>query len=419
MKELYCLILILLLTLATAGSLVAQITNHRIAFPTTQLQNEEQVMYCPTDGNYIVANWRDFRLGYRQCGIGRSTDGGATWTDHLNNIEVDLASWQSDPTLTADRLGNFYACFLDFQPALQNVDSSFVIFIKSTDKGATWTGPVPVTNAHGAWFEDKQFITADRTGGPHDGNVYVGWARFPNPTRIEFARSTNGGVSFEDTLVVGSPPSSQACGTTDAGQFTQPIVGADGSVYVFWSGTDLYDTINCNANYSMMMSKSTDGGQTWPIKSRGIFPFNYVGSADGGISIYNAAAGDADITAGPFAGNIYISTCNGIQDGSYYHSDVVMIKSSDGGATWTPPLRINDDPLGANVDQFHPWLTVNQDGVIATVFYDQRMDPGHFLFDVFAAYSFDGGENFYDQSQNNNRIVLAKQSGTPRSRNRD
>jgi hypothetical protein len=43
-----------------------------------QLNNEEQVWLCPTDSNIVITNWRDFRLGYRQVGVGRSTDGGAT-----------------------------------------------------------------------------------------------------------------------------------------------------------------------------------------------------------------------------------------------------------------------------------------------------------------------------------------------------
>ena len=54
----------------------AQIPNVQISSPSFQLQNEEQVFYCPIDSSVVVATWRDFRLGYRRCGIGRSTDGG-------------------------------------------------------------------------------------------------------------------------------------------------------------------------------------------------------------------------------------------------------------------------------------------------------------------------------------------------------
>jgi len=381
--------------LMASADIEAQILNQQISFPSIQLQNEEQIFYCPTDSNYILANWRDFRLGYRRCGIGRSVDGGATWSDQLNNLMMSVDSYQSDPTMTVDGAGNIYMCFLDYIPDFFNTDSSYVIFIKSADCGATWTGPYPVEHGTGAYFEDKQFITADRTGGPYDGNVYVGWARFPNPTRIMFARSTDGGVTFEDTLIVGPSPIHLPCGPDpfDAGQFTQPIVGSDGAVYVFWRGTELIPD-ECAGYNAFLMSKSTDGGQTFPIQSEPIFRYNYFGSADGGIDVYNCPAGDADISGGPYDGNIYISTVNGNDDDVFYHADVVLIKSNDDGASWSEPLRINDDPLGVDVDQFHPWLVVNDDGVIVTVFYDQRMDVNHFMFDVFGAYSFDGGETF-------------------------
>jgi hypothetical protein len=388
-----------------AAVVYAQIPNVQISSPSYQLQNEEQVFYCPTDSNVVMATWRDFRLGYRRTGLGRSSDGGATWIDSLNDLLMAYGNQQSDPTMTVLDDGTMICCYLDYSPTAVN-DSSFVIFIRSTDKGATWTGPYPVTTDHGPWFEDKQFITADRTGGPYNGNVYVGWARFPNPTRIMFARSTDGGITFDDTLIVGPSQDHPPCSNViDAGQFTQPIVGSDGSVYVFWSGYDLIPD-QCAGYYAMKMSKSTDGGQTWPIMAEPIFYFNDVVYADGNIDVYNAAAGDADITGGPYNGNIYISTTNGKQDGDLYHDDIVMIKSTDGGQTWTDPLRVNDDPLGYDVDQFHPWLTVNQDGVIVMIFYDQRLDPNHYLFDVFGAYSFDGGETF----TSNHRITNVSSS---------
>jgi hypothetical protein len=377
-----------------SGAVVhAQIPDVQISSPSSQVQNEEQVFYCPTDNNVVLATWRDFRLGYRRTAIGRSTDGGATWTDGLNELLMDYEHRQSDPCMTTLDDGTMICCFLDFRiPSLS--DSGYIVFIRSTDKGDTWNGPYPVVNDEGPWFEDKEFITADRTGGPYNGNVYVSWARWPVPIRIMFARSTDGGINFDDTLVVGPALDHPPCsGPIDAGQFAQPIVGSDGSVYVFWSGFEMIPG-ECDGNYALKMSKSTDGGQTWPTVAVPIFYFNGVVYADGDIDVYNAAAGDADITGGPYDGNIYISSTNGKQDGELYHDDIVMIKSTDGGQIWTDPLRVNDDPLGYDVDQFHPWLIVNQDGVIVVIFYDQRVDPNHYLFDVFAAYSFDGGETF-------------------------
>ena len=395
---------IAIMAIALPGEAPAQISNYQISSPNWQLQNEEQVFYCPIDSNILISDWRDFRLGYRRCGIGRSTDGGATWTDHLNDSMLSFDNYQSDPTMTVDRLGRFYCCFLDYSSTY--ADSSFISFIRSDDKGASWSSPHAVENGPGPYFEDKQFITADRTGGVYDGNVYVAWARFPNPTRMMFARSLDGAVTFEDTLIIGPQQDIPSCGAFfDAGQFAQPIVGADGSVQVFWSGYWM-DPVTCDGYYAMKMSKSTDGGQTWPIQGVPVAQYNDFGFADGSINVYNCPAGDADITDGPYDGTIYISYLNGKPDGPYYHADINLIKSTDGGNTWSTPMRVNDDPLGFDVDQFHPWLTVNQDGVVVIIFYDQRMDPAHYLFDVFAAYSFDGGQTF----TTNHRITTVSSS---------
>jgi hypothetical protein len=76
-------------------------------------------------------------------------------------------------------------------------------------------------------------------------------------------------------------------------------------------------------------------------------------------------------------------------------SDIVFIKSTDGGDSWSDPIRINDDPEGPSVYQFHPWITVNQRGAIIVFFYDQRNDPPLYEnFDTYIAFSFDGGETF-------------------------
>ncbi len=370
-------------------------TNVEISTPYPQLQNEEQVFYCPTDENIIIASWRDFRLGYRRCGLGRSTDGGATWVDSLNELLIDESHWQSDPTVTVDQYGNFYCSYLDFNPNFTN-DFSYISFIKSTDKGVSWQGPFAVVPQHGPYFEDKQFITCDRTGGPYDGYVYVSWSRFPNPTRILFARSIDGAETFEDTVTIGPSIYHEPCQSfIDAGQFSQPIVRSDGSVYVFWCGFQPYPS-DCDGYPAMKMSKSTDGGQNWPITAQPIYqyPISYFSYVDGGIDVYGSPAGDADISGGDYDGNIYISFMDWVVEGSSAsHSEIYVIKSTDGGSTWSPTIRVNDDPLGPEIDQFHPWLIVNQDGVLVVVFYDQRIGLVY-EFDLFAAYSFDGAKTF-------------------------
>jgi hypothetical protein len=81
----------------------------------------------------------------------------------------------------------------------------------------------------------------------------------------------------------------------------------------------------------------------------------------------------------------------------YKDYNIELIQSDDGGQTWTEPVYINDDYVGqgAMYDQFHPWLFCNEEGTLISVFYDQRTDSiNHYKFDLFAAYSFDGGNSF-------------------------
>jgi len=375
-------------------------TNHQISTPSPQLQNEEQIWVCPTDSLIVIANWRDFRLGYRQVGIGRSTDGGDTWTDSLLAVSEQVFLQQSDPTMTVDRDGNFYMSVLDYQPSATTIwDSSYISFHVSTDKGVSWNGPYTHQPTTGPYFEDKQFITADRTAGPHSGNVYMAWARFPNPNRIMFVRSTDGAQTFSDTVVVGPNVNGEPCGwgTLDAGQFACPAVGSDGSVYVMWIG-GILDTIECNYYSGLKMVKSTDGGQTFTEPQFIRSTFGNWSTIEGDVNVYNQPSVTGDITGGPYDGNLYIAYASvDTLNQTNWDYNIEFIKSSDGGENWTEPIFINDDLTGptAWADQFHPWLFCDDEtGTLSCIWYDQRTDPTPYMFDVFVSYSYDGGDSW-------------------------
>lgn len=336
---------------------------------TTEIQNEEQIVNNPVDSTNIVAVWRDFRLGYRQVGYGYSFDGGITWNQAL--FSGTPYSRDSDPGLTVDINGNFYAVVLSYTGSTNEPDGLFVF--RSTNGGASWEPPVTVIDSVQGVFEDKELISCDRSGGLYTGNLYVAWTRFYN-TQILLSRSTDGGNSFIGPVTVSD---------INGVQWPVPCVGPNSEVYVAW------------VQYSpgaIRFDRSIDGGVTFGTDIT-IQNTSFVsGSINGGITVFSFPAMDVDITGGAYNGNIYIA----YMDDSPGHTDedIYFTRSTDGGNTWSTKIRINDDNLNNGCDQFHPWLTVDPDGNIIVVFLDRRLDPGNLLMDLYLTISTDGGNTW-------------------------
>jgi len=220
-------------------------------------------------------------------------------------------------------------------------------------------------------FEDKELIGCDRTGGAHDGNVYVTWARFFD-TQIMVSRSTNGATSFQTPQTI----------SDDGGvQWPVPAVGSDGTAYVAW--------VNYNPP-EIRLDRSFDGGVTWGNDITVTDTDTGSTNINGGIWVFSFPAMDCDITGGTYDGRIYIS----YMDWWANDYDIFLRYSDDQGDTWSSPLRVNNDFIGNGRDQFHPWTCVSDDGVVNVIFYDRRNDPSNYLMDLYLAQSFDGGQSF-------------------------
>jgi len=315
----------------------------------------------------MVTVWRDFRLGYRQVGWGYTFDGGATWIEGGLFDEPNYV-WQSDPGVTADADGNFYAIVLSYVSTSQ--ENGLYVF-KSTDGGVSWGPPLEVINQYPGAFEDKEFIACDRTDSPHSGNLYVTWTRFGGPTRILFRRSTDSGEHWSGTVTVSDDSSVQ---------FPIPVVGCQGEVYVAW--TSYY-------HYEIRIDRSADGGVSFGGDRTVTNVYTPSTVLNGGIDAYSSPHMDADISAGPFSGRLYAAFMdrrNGLHD-----FDIWVTASDDMGVTWTTPVRINDDSPDNGRDQFHPWLVVDDQGIVTVVFLDRRHDAQNRTYHCYLAQSFDGG----------------------------
>jgi len=160
-----------------------------------------------------------------------------------------------------------------------------------------------------------------------------------------------------------------------------PAVGPDGEIYVAWSGPA-----------GIVFDRSLDGGETWLDED--IFIDDQPGGWDYDIPGIQRCNGlpitCCDLSYSQNRGTIYVNWTdqrNGEDD-----TDVWIAKSTDGGDTWSEPIRVNDDPPGKQ--QFFSWMTIDgANGNIYIVFYDRRNYDDRNT-DVFVAYSMDGGETF-------------------------
>jgi hypothetical protein len=100
-----------------------------------------------------------------------------------------------------------------------------------------------------------------------------------------------------------------------------------------------------------------------------------------------------DIAVAP-NGTLYAVWSDGRFSG-FTHDDVALSRSTNGGHTWSAPIKANASPAG--VAAFTPSVDVSSDGTVAVTYYDFRNNTpstSTLPTDAFAVFSHDGGATF-------------------------
>ena len=245
-----------------------------------------------------------------------------------------------------------------------------------------WDAPIVAAAAGGDDLLDKDYIACD----PSTGTLYVAYTRFlfsgSREGQIELVRSTDLGTSWSPPTVV--EPEDPALLKTGA----IPEVGPGHEVYVAWEQGGLGTSGTGRA--TMQLAKSLDGGATFPTKTQvAEFVETAVQVPLGLDRILDFPSIAVDRSGGPRNGNIYVV----FEEADRDVRDIKLARSTDGGSSFAPAVRVNDDPPGA--DQFFPWIAVDPtDGQISVISYDRRLSRTPGLTDVFLTQSNDGGVTF-------------------------
>lgn len=376
---------------------------------------EPSVDVSPVDSDIVVGMWQQDRWsngGARGNVAGVSFDGGATWdlltfpgVTECTGGEFDRAS---DPWVSFAPNGDLHLMHLvlNIEPPpgrpggfgsngmmVQKIPAAAFADDKVTE--AEVTDPILIAFDDQGDLHDKNTLTAD----PTDPDVvYTVWDKLDIPTGAQIQPDRAVALGFKGAALISR--------TTDGGQtWTEPerlynpgginqtignqiVVDDQGVAYDFF--TEILNFRNDDGgsqfDLNLSMKRSPDKGETWlphgrPLRIDKILSVPVEIPAGDDNAGAGVRTGDIipDVAADPRTGNLYaVWMDTRFSDGD--HNDIAFSMSTDGGDTWSDPVKVNQTPDNLTGDAGHAFTAavhVAADGTVGVSYYDFRNNaPG-------------------------------------------
>ena len=350
--------------------------------PEAGYRSEPSIAVSAKNPSQVVAAYQAL------ASVAYSQDGGSSWKVAAGTAPADYRV-SGDVSVAYDKHGTAILCYIAFDKLgtmnywARGATRNGIFVRRSLDGGATWEAAA----------------------------------------RTVIAQPTNPGIPFEDKPYI-------VADNTD-GKYT-------GNLYVGWTEFRIDESV-------ILLSRSTDGGQTWspPIEisthhglprddNGAVEGFSGAVAADGTLYAVWADGNSITFTSSRDGGRTFARSRSVIQTAPLYFAvaglarangfpqldidsrhgrkgllyvtwsdyregdiGVYCATSDDGGKSWSQAVRVNSNPAHDGTDQFFQWLAVDPvTGAANVIFYDRRLDPKNQKTTVTLARSTDGGRTF-------------------------
>lgn len=354
--------------------------NYRI-YPSNVTQTEVFIQVHPSNPDILFASANSITFSpffFISEGIYVTTDFGSSWygSDTCNGPQIQFHG--GDPGITIDKDGRFILMRLGRTPFL-GLFSHY-----STDNGLTWSAQQSVESND---LERATLDTDTDPSSPYFGRTYAVWVRwYGSPFPVVFTYTDDGAENWSAPAQINNPTQRSAGG--------EVFVGPGGVVYVCWAG------MKNSSPYTEEFTgfaKSTNGGADWIVTEQaflmngiqGIMPEKF------NIRVNGLPRIAVDTTGGSRDGYIYIVTTQRDRIPAGSDPDIIVNKSTDGGATWSAGVRVNQDAMNNGKIQYFPAIHVDELGGVNVLYYDDRSTTSDSA-GVWLSRSDDGGVTWTD-----------------------
>jgi len=328
----------------------------------TVWESEPYLATDPANPQHMVVAWMGNVPLSRLCIKTITTfNGGLSWTSPAIIPHVSPTYTSADVSMAFDHSGNLYATYIDSR---QSPDSGAVYIARSTDGGLTWGPPAMVISgfADGTKFPmDRPWLSISRTTGPVPDTLYVTTKPAPwvaPPNRPYFVRSFDGGATWSAWRYIDS--AGYLVGSVIQAPMAAPAIDSSGRFHC------IYPTYVPSVSVYPRYIMATAG----PSAS---FSYNTALTVVGGGAIDTLAKAGGRFTCDP-TNNRHFAFAH--VENQYGDLDIFSLETSDGGATWSPVQRVNDDPAGNGKMQDMVWAGYDEHGNLVAAWRDRRNAPG-------------------------------------------